>query len=100
MSFEATILISWIYAVPWDVADDFDMLVPGAPINGNDVLLYLPGHLAFFRNAPHIVDQFMTFPNLRTLDAYLNLPWISSDSGALGNFSPQAILLIDSFRGG
>ncbi|KDQ20882.1 hypothetical protein BOTBODRAFT_169589 [Botryobasidium botryosum FD-172 SS1] len=66
---------------PWDIAEDFDILVPAAPTNGDDIiLLYLPGHLAFFKHATHISDQFMNLPNLQTMDAYMTMPWIGSDA--------------------
>ena len=70
-------------AVPWDVAEDYDLIVPGGPINGDDVLLYLPGHLMFFKHAKSVVDEFMNFPNLKTMHAFLNLPWIGHDAGTL-----------------
>lgn len=59
------------------------MLVPGASINGKEVLLYLPGHLMFFRHAKHVVDEFMTLSNLRSPEAYLKDPWIGPDAGEL-----------------
>ncbi|KAF9515859.1 hypothetical protein BS47DRAFT_1341465 [Hydnum rufescens UP504] len=65
---------------PWDVAKDFDILAPSLPIHGDNILLFTPGHLAFFRNSPDVVDQFMTFPNLVNADAFATLPWIGSDS--------------------
>lgn len=45
------------------------------------MLVYMSGHLSFFRRSQTVVEKFMQFPNLRNLDAYLNMPWIYSDSG-------------------
>ena len=68
---------------PWEEADNFDMLFPGSPMDGGDsVLLYIPGHLAFFKNSEHNTQEFMRFPQVATLDGFLQQAWM--DSGAPG----------------
>ncbi|KAF9528932.1 hypothetical protein CPB83DRAFT_893901 [Crepidotus variabilis] len=71
-----TMLGNFDRAFPWDIAEDYDLVVPGGPINGDDILLYLPGHLMFFKHSTFVLEEFMTFPNFKTVDAFLNLPWI------------------------
>lgn len=67
---------------PWDEADKYDILFPSSPMDGEDVLLYVPGHLAFFANSRHLTDQFMAFPGVSSLAGFLTEPWM--DSGAPG----------------
>lgn len=76
-----TFLGSFARAFPWDAAPHFDVLVPALPTDDAEVLLFLPGHLAFFRHAPHVTDAFMRFPNVRTYRNFLDLPWISIEAG-------------------
>lgn len=70
-------------AFPWDVAESFDMVIPGPSgiIPQDDLMLIIPGHLAFFRNSAQFTVQFLEFPNFRSLDAFLHLPWIDSAAG-------------------
>ncbi|KAF4593083.1 hypothetical protein EYR38_008793 [Pleurotus pulmonarius] len=63
---------------PWDVAGDFDFLWPSPPQDSDDILLFFPGHLAFFKRAPHVIDEFMRLPNFRSLEAFMTLPWLTS----------------------
>ena len=67
---------------PWDEADKYDILFPSNPMDSDDVLLYIPGHLAFFKNSEHLTLEFMKFPQVRTLDGFLQQQWM--DSGAPG----------------
>ncbi|KAF7430761.1 hypothetical protein PC9H_006472 [Pleurotus ostreatus] len=63
---------------PWDVAGDFDFLWPSPPQDSDDILVFFPGHLAFFKRAPHVIDEFMRLPNFRSLEAFMDLPWLTS----------------------
>ncbi|KIP02588.1 hypothetical protein PHLGIDRAFT_287083 [Phlebiopsis gigantea 11061_1 CR5-6] len=65
---------------PWDEALQYDIVFPSSPMDHEDVLVYIPGHLAFFANSHHLTEEFMTFPGVRTLDGFLSEPWM--DSGA------------------
>jgi hypothetical protein len=69
---------------PWAVAENFDILIPGqSEVGGphDHLLLFMPGHLAFFRNSAQFTVQFLEFPNFRNLDAFLNLPWVDTAAG-------------------
>ncbi|KAI0261005.1 hypothetical protein BC834DRAFT_492851 [Gloeopeniophorella convolvens] len=68
-------------AFPWDIAYNFDMLIAYYPSpDADDVLLYMKGHLSFFRHSPEVTRQFLTFPNFRTQHTFLTLPWIETDA--------------------
>ena len=68
---------------PWDVAESFDMVIPGpfGIIPQDDLMLIIPGHLAFFRNSAQFTTQFLEFPNFQSLDVFLYLLWIDSAAG-------------------
>lgn len=70
-------------AFPWDVAENFDIIVPGqSGVHADDkVLLFTPGHLGFFRNSAQFTAQFLEFPNFHNISAFLHLPWIDSGAG-------------------
>ncbi|KAJ8521549.1 hypothetical protein ONZ45_g1758 [Pleurotus djamor] len=65
---------------PWDIARDYDFLFPAPPSYGDNMLLYFPGHLAFFRNSPRVVQEFFRFPNFQSIDAFMDLPWLTEAS--------------------
>ncbi|KAL4266174.1 hypothetical protein AB1N83_000552 [Pleurotus pulmonarius] len=75
-----TILGSFERNFPWDIAPEFDFLFPGPPIDSDDILLFFPGHMAFFKNQEHVVSAFMEFPNVKTYESYMELPWVSTDT--------------------
>lgn len=77
-----TILGSFERNFPWDIAPKFDFLFPGPPIDSDDILLFFPGHMAFFKNQERVVNAFMDFPNVKTYESYMELPWVSTDTGA------------------
>ncbi|KAL0958355.1 hypothetical protein HGRIS_000497 [Hohenbuehelia grisea] len=66
--------------LPWDVIEDFDIIFPTSPHDGHSVLLFTPGHLAFFRNSAKVTTEFMKFPNVMTMDNFFNLPWVGTDT--------------------
>ncbi|KZO99777.1 hypothetical protein CALVIDRAFT_553196 [Calocera viscosa TUFC12733] len=51
---------------PWD-ADNFDVFIPASP----HTLLYLRGHLCFFRMGTPVEDKLNGYPNLISPSAYL-----------------------------
>lgn len=62
-------------AFPWDVAENFDIIVPhpfGLQPEGS-VLLYMPGHLTFFRRSAEFTAKFLDFPSFRNLDTWLQM---------------------------
>ncbi|KAL5507443.1 hypothetical protein ACEPAH_6899 [Sanghuangporus vaninii] len=60
---------------PWDVAHDFDILVPSPqPDFANHRMLYMRGHMTFIRNSPDVLDRLHSFPKFSSLSAYMSLP--------------------------
>lgn len=54
----------------------------------------------FFRHAKHVVDEFMTLPNLLSPEAYLKDPWIGHDAGKYVTlFTKNLDLILDICRG-
>ena len=60
---------------PWDVAQDFDIIVPHpyALYPEDAVLLYMRGHLTFFRRSPELTAKFLEFPAFKNLESWLEL---------------------------
>jgi hypothetical protein len=67
---------------PWDVADQFDVLLAGWPTNWDNILLYMPGHLTVFRNSPDVAAQFLDTPGLATYNAFIGDDFFSEAPGA------------------
>lgn len=71
--------------VPFTLADEFDMLVPTRPAPPNEditqILLFLRGNLAFFRNSPRVVDVFMRYEAVESLDKFFAWEGVSEDAG-------------------
>ncbi|KAJ8523019.1 hypothetical protein ONZ45_g500 [Pleurotus djamor] len=66
---------------PWELAPSYDIVFPAPPIDyGEEMLLFMPGHLAFFKHASYVVDEFMQFPNVKDMKGFMDLPWVSSDT--------------------
>lgn len=67
-------------AFPWEIAPSFDVIMAASVDDAVDsVLLYLTGHLAFFRHSPRVVNSFMTIANLQSQHNFMTLPWFSPD---------------------
>lgn len=79
-----TILGSFERNFPWDEAEKYDILFPSNIIDHDHNLVYVPGHLAFFRNSEHLTAEFMKFPGVASLDGFLQQTWM--DSGAPGEY--------------
>ncbi|KAI0033850.1 hypothetical protein K488DRAFT_84587 [Vararia minispora EC-137] len=71
------ILGSFERVFPWDVADQFDVILAGWPTNWDNILLYMPGHMTAFRNSPAVAAQFLATPALATFDAFVGDDFIS-----------------------
>ncbi|KAF8333019.1 uncharacterized protein EI90DRAFT_3052702 [Cantharellus anzutake] len=69
---------------PWDLAPQFDIIVASAQHYLDEILLYLPGHLCFFRHSQSVVDEFLKYPALRSLEAFRAAEedgrWINTDA--------------------
>ena len=69
--------------VPWDVADQFDLIIPAATADFDQVMLFMRGHLMFFRHDKRVTNEFFNFPALRSLQSFLDTPnhWIDVAAG-------------------
>lgn len=85
------------YPVPWDVAHNFDLIVSSRETFLDENLLYLPGHLCFFRHSQSVVDEFLKYPALKDLETFRSFEhdgkWISPESGPFLSL-PRALVLI------
>ena len=72
-----------LFPVPWDVADQFDLIIPATGANFDQVMLFMRGHLMFFRHDKRVTNEFFNFPALRSLQSFLNTPdaWIDTAAG-------------------
>ncbi|KAI0031294.1 hypothetical protein K488DRAFT_71506 [Vararia minispora EC-137] len=61
---------------PWDLADDFDVFVAGAPTEMDKVHLFMPGHMTVFRHAPDVAGAFFDLEEIASVNNYLDMPWI------------------------
>ena len=84
------ILTKILIPVPWDVAPNFDLIVSSSQSFLDENLLYLPGHLCFFRHSQSVVDEFLKYPALKSLEAFRSFEqgdqWISPASGMFPPF--------------
>ncbi|KAG8876572.1 hypothetical protein FRB98_007241 [Tulasnella sp. 332] len=79
---------------PW-AATEYDVLIPSTP----DPLLYLRGHLAFFRMGPDTEARMNEFGNLANMNAYLgnHQPFFGSEESEFSSFvirSPSITFLM------
>ncbi|KAF8333036.1 uncharacterized protein EI90DRAFT_3153808 [Cantharellus anzutake] len=58
---------------PFDVSSQFDVLIPGQPAHDEQVLLFHPGHLTFFRHSERVIDEYMKYPRLKDLKTWLRI---------------------------
>ncbi|KAF9031517.1 hypothetical protein BDZ89DRAFT_1111794 [Hymenopellis radicata] len=65
---------------PWDLAPSFDVIIPSSPNWQDDVLIFTPGHMMFYRNSPDVVSTLMKMPNFRTMAAFMQEPFLSDVS--------------------
>ncbi|KAL0957694.1 hypothetical protein HGRIS_001474 [Hohenbuehelia grisea] len=73
-----TILGNFERNLPWDIIKEFDIAFPPSPHDSQSILLFTPGHLAFFRNSAKITTEFMKFPSVKTTENFFNLPWMGT----------------------
>lgn len=79
-----------ICLVPWDVAPQFDLIIPAQPADVDYIMLFMSGHLMFFRHSPYVWEQFLTYPRLTSLEAFLGAPYHWIDMGAGESRSPHS----------
>ncbi|KAF8320047.1 hypothetical protein DL93DRAFT_2094499 [Clavulina sp. PMI_390] len=77
-----TMLGSFDRLFPWDVIGQFDLLIPQTPSNGEQILMYMSGHLMFFKHEKRVLEEFFNFHALRSAQIFIDAPrdWI--DPGA------------------
>lgn len=68
--------------VPWDVAPQFDLIIPAQPADVDYIMLFMSGHLMFFRHSPYVWEQFLHYYRLQSLEAFLGAPYHWIDMGA------------------
>ncbi|ODN80081.1 hypothetical protein L198_07891 [Cryptococcus wingfieldii CBS 7118] len=62
---------------PYDLAldDTFDVLMPTEPSdNGGGRLIFMRGHMTFFRNSETTEDRLLSFPHFKSFDTWDNMP--------------------------
>ncbi|KZV70271.1 hypothetical protein PENSPDRAFT_685649 [Peniophora sp. CONT] len=74
---------------PWDIVHDFDVVFSGWPTHGNQPQhIFVPGHLAVFRNSPDVAAAFLQAHFLASYDDFVDLPdGLPSDAAEEGEFS-------------
>ncbi|KAF9031525.1 hypothetical protein BDZ89DRAFT_1063922 [Hymenopellis radicata] len=63
--------------LPWDIAPQFDVLVPTAPSWADDILVFTPGHMMFYRHSDDVVRELMNMPHVRDMDSFMQDPFLS-----------------------
>ena len=81
--FQQTIRPIRPFVVPWDVAHQFDLILPALPTNLGQTMLVMGGHLMFFRHEKRVMVEFFNFHALRSLQTFLDAPdrWIDPGAG-------------------
>ncbi|KAL5523719.1 hypothetical protein ACEPAG_7892 [Sanghuangporus baumii] len=60
---------------PWDIAPEYDIIVASSqPEFANHRLLFMRGHMSFFRNSPEVLHRLHSFPKFASLSAYMSMP--------------------------
>ncbi|KAJ9099320.1 hypothetical protein QFC21_004201 [Naganishia friedmannii] len=66
----ATLTRSW--EIPWDIAQDYDVILPMHRNTDSQRLLFMRGHLTFFRNTQQSSDKITAHPDFATKDGWLS----------------------------
>jgi len=76
---------------PWD-ATEYDIVVPAA---GGDALLFLRGHLCFFRAGPDTEAKMNLYENLSSMDLYINnhRPYYATEEAEFSAFVIRSPLI-------
>ena len=61
------------FLVPFDIALQFDVLIPGPPVHDKEILLFHAGHLAFFRHSDRVLNEYMKYPRLKDMRTWLRI---------------------------
>ena len=63
----------FFFSVPFDVASQFDVLVPGLPVHDDEIHLFHAGHLAFFRHSERVLAEYMKYYRLKDVKTWLRI---------------------------
>jgi len=80
---------------PWDVAYDFDVVLGGAPTGNPKIQMFMPGHMAVFRNSPDVARAFFALEEISTYENFMHMPWIirpDSDGCEEGEYSHTLLM--------
>ncbi|KAL7411372.1 hypothetical protein BDY24DRAFT_396554 [Mrakia frigida] len=69
------VLLGSVYRqFPWDIAPNFDVVVPAVVAVSQDTPVALSPHLGFFQHRPSTEARLLDLPGLRSVDDFLNPP--------------------------
>ncbi|KAF8320046.1 hypothetical protein DL93DRAFT_2153074 [Clavulina sp. PMI_390] len=56
---------------PWDMIGQFDLIIPAFPADLDRVMVFMSGHLMFFKHEERVMNEFFHFPHLQTIELFL-----------------------------
>ena len=62
--------------VPWDLVNNYDVFVAGAPTGNPKMQLFMPGHMTVFRRSPEVAREFLKLEEVSSYDKFMNMEWI------------------------
>ena len=65
-----------LYVVPWDLVNDYDVFVAGAPTGNPKMQLFMPGHMTVFRRTPEVAREFLKLEEVSSFDKFMSMEWI------------------------
>ncbi|KZV70269.1 hypothetical protein PENSPDRAFT_651666 [Peniophora sp. CONT] len=85
---------------PWDLVNDYDVFIAGAPTGNPKMQLFMPGHMTVFRNSPEVAREFLKLEEVSSYDKFMTMEWIirpASDGCEEGEYS-HALLVLSTLR--
>lgn len=80
--------------VPWDLVDNYDVFVAGAPTGNPKMQLFMPGHMTVFRRTPEVAREFLKLEEVSSYDKFMSMDWIiRPESDGCGKRSPLTMAL-------
>lgn len=88
------------HVVPWDVIDQFDLMIPEFPADLEQIMLFMSGHLMFFKHEARVMEEFLNFPALRSVETFLATPkkWVDLGAGEPLIFWHTSFRLVDAAK--
>ncbi|KIY69229.1 hypothetical protein CYLTODRAFT_489128 [Cylindrobasidium torrendii FP15055 ss-10] len=83
-----TIMGDFERAFPWDIARDFDVVVPTHLDSGSQVLMYLRGHMCFFKNSPETESKLLQYPVYHSFNDFMteDVPSMEAEEAEFGTW--------------